>query len=182
MQQIEGMDGITIPLLEWASVTIHCVWYKMRNVKSHIRMKVVDSGYQHFMCLAFCDLIGTLDLYQTRDEGPPVFTLTGWYVINIKLTFLAYSRQTWRDWTGILFLSAKNISKKSIFCLGEIRLDIPDLNLDGEVAELAKNKELVDRIKQVSGNWQQQIATAIDQQLKKKPQVFNMLFPTICAR
>nr|XP_039267660.1 dynein heavy chain 10, axonemal-like [Styela clava] len=53
---------------------------------------------------------------------------------------------------------------------GEIRLDVPDLPLDGEVSELAKNKELIDQIKLASGNWQQQISTAIEQQLKKKPQ------------
>jgi len=54
---------------------------------------------------------------------------------------------------------------------GEIKLDIPDLALDGDIIELSMQPELMDQIEEACGNWQQQIASAIELQLKKKPQV-----------
>jgi len=54
---------------------------------------------------------------------------------------------------------------------GEIRLDIPNINLEGEIFDLAQDSELVDQIETACGNWQLQISTAIEQQLKKQPHV-----------
>ncbi|XP_076804944.1 dynein axonemal heavy chain 10-like [Clavelina lepadiformis] len=53
---------------------------------------------------------------------------------------------------------------------GEIRLDIPDICLDGDIIDLARKPGLMDEIEIACGNWQQQISTAIEQQLKMKPQ------------
>uniref|UniRef100_H2ZL67 Dynein heavy chain tail domain-containing protein n=1 Tax=Ciona savignyi TaxID=51511 RepID=H2ZL67_CIOSA len=54
--------------------------------------------------------------------------------------------------------------------LGEIRLDIPNLNLEGDMIELTRRPGLMEDIETACGNWQQQISAAIEQQLKKKPQ------------
>lgn len=54
---------------------------------------------------------------------------------------------------------------------GEIRLNIPDIPLEGSILEISQNVDIVEQIEQASGKWQQQISTAIEQQLHKKPQV-----------
>nr|XP_026696380.1 dynein heavy chain 10, axonemal isoform X1 [Ciona intestinalis]XP_026696381.1 dynein heavy chain 10, axonemal isoform X2 [Ciona intestinalis] len=64
----------------------------------------------------------------------------------------------------------KHIQRTSQQLEGEIRLDIPNLNLDGDMIELARRPGLMEDIENACGNWQQQISAAIEQQLKKKPQ------------
>ncbi|XP_070572584.1 dynein axonemal heavy chain 10-like isoform X2 [Ptychodera flava] len=53
---------------------------------------------------------------------------------------------------------------------GEVRLDIPELNVDGDINELAKDEELVTQIENACLEWTQQIASAVETQLKKTPQ------------
>lgn len=56
---------------------------------------------------------------------------------------------------------------------GEIRLDIPDIALEGTLVELSRNNDIFEQIEIATGNWQQQISSAIEQQLNKKPQVLK---------
>ncbi|XP_033627732.1 dynein heavy chain 10, axonemal-like [Asterias rubens] len=53
---------------------------------------------------------------------------------------------------------------------GEVRLDIPQMNLDGDVAELAKDDNLIHKIEAACLEWTKQIASALEIQLKKTPQ------------
>uniref|UniRef100_H2ZL68 Dynein heavy chain tail domain-containing protein n=1 Tax=Ciona savignyi TaxID=51511 RepID=H2ZL68_CIOSA len=64
----------------------------------------------------------------------------------------------------------KHIQRTSQQLEGEIRLDIPNLNLEGDMIELTRRPGLMEDIETACGNWQQQISAAIEQQLKKKPQ------------
>ncbi|XP_077995609.1 dynein axonemal heavy chain 10-like isoform X2 [Glandiceps talaboti] len=65
---------------------------------------------------------------------------------------------------------ASHISRTIQQIEGEVRLDIPDLNLEGDINELAKDEELVNQIESACLEWTQQIASAVETQLKKTPQ------------
>ena len=54
----------------------------------------------------------------------------------------------------------------------DLRLEIPKLfNNEQEVSELVNQQGMFEEIEVACGNWQQQIANAIEQQLKKTPHV-----------
>ncbi|XP_019908369.3 dynein heavy chain 10, axonemal [Esox lucius] len=53
---------------------------------------------------------------------------------------------------------------------GEIKLHIPELDLEPEVDDLVSNPEIVEKLEQCVMNWQTQITIVIEEQLKKKPQ------------
>ncbi|XP_064378089.1 dynein axonemal heavy chain 10 [Dromaius novaehollandiae] len=53
---------------------------------------------------------------------------------------------------------------------GEIKLEIPDINLDGEVTVLAAVPEVVETLESYAMTWQKLISAAIEEQLKKVPQ------------
>ncbi|XP_076854099.1 dynein axonemal heavy chain 10 [Brachyhypopomus gauderio] len=53
---------------------------------------------------------------------------------------------------------------------GEIKLHIPDMNLDQDVETLLANPQAVEMLEQVVMNWQAHITIVIEEQQKKKPQ------------
>ncbi|XP_071826175.1 dynein axonemal heavy chain 10-like isoform X2 [Apostichopus japonicus] len=53
---------------------------------------------------------------------------------------------------------------------GEVRLEVPDLDTDGDENELAGNEELVHDIEEACLQWTRQISSALEFQLKKTPQ------------
>ncbi|XP_014373608.2 dynein heavy chain 10, axonemal, partial [Alligator sinensis] len=53
---------------------------------------------------------------------------------------------------------------------GEIKLDMPTINLDAEVDELAANAEVVEKLEHCAMTWLTLISTAVEEQLKKVPQ------------
>ncbi|MGH0156714.1 UNVERIFIED_CONTAM: hypothetical protein FKN15_032047 [Acipenser sinensis] len=53
---------------------------------------------------------------------------------------------------------------------GEIKLEIPTINLDADVSQLAANQAVVQKLEQCVMNWQTQITSVIEEQQKKKPQ------------
>ncbi|XP_069475795.1 dynein axonemal heavy chain 10 [Ambystoma mexicanum] len=53
---------------------------------------------------------------------------------------------------------------------GGIKLEMPDVNLDIDMHHLAADTPLVEMLEQCVMNWQTQISSAIEEQLKKKPQ------------
>ncbi|PIK48528.1 putative dynein heavy chain 10, axonemal isoform X3 [Apostichopus japonicus] len=53
---------------------------------------------------------------------------------------------------------------------GEVRLEVPDLDTDGDENELARNEELVHDIEEACLQWTRQISSALEFQLKKTPQ------------
>lgn len=53
---------------------------------------------------------------------------------------------------------------------GEVRLEVPNLETDGDENELAKNEELIHNIEEACLQWTKQIASALELQLKKTPQ------------
>uniref|UniRef100_A0A8B9QA73 Dynein axonemal heavy chain 10 n=1 Tax=Apteryx owenii TaxID=8824 RepID=A0A8B9QA73_APTOW len=53
---------------------------------------------------------------------------------------------------------------------GEIKLEIPDINLDGEVTVLATLPEVVETLESYAVTWQKLISTALGEELKKVPQ------------
>ena len=54
---------------------------------------------------------------------------------------------------------------------GEIKLEMPSINVEGEVSELAADPEAVEILEQCVINWLNQISAAVEGQLKKTPQV-----------
>ncbi|XP_078523750.1 dynein axonemal heavy chain 10 isoform X2 [Lissotriton helveticus] len=68
---------------------------------------------------------------------------------------------------------------------GEIKLELPEMNLDVDVHIIAANPVMVEALEQCVMNWQIQIATAVEEQLKKHPQNlthgtgFNIVVDTI---
>uniref|UniRef100_A0A8C9FH70 Dynein axonemal heavy chain 10 n=1 Tax=Pavo cristatus TaxID=9049 RepID=A0A8C9FH70_PAVCR len=52
----------------------------------------------------------------------------------------------------------------------EIKLDMPTVNLDGEVSVLAAVPEVVEALESCAVTWQKLISTALEEQLKKVPQ------------
>ncbi|XP_076453104.1 dynein axonemal heavy chain 10-like [Babylonia areolata] len=52
---------------------------------------------------------------------------------------------------------------------GEVRLDVPDVDIPENIDEVLNNPELMDLITDRCANWARQIQMALDQQLKKKP-------------
>uniref|UniRef100_A0AAZ3SBS5 Dynein heavy chain tail domain-containing protein n=2 Tax=Oncorhynchus TaxID=8016 RepID=A0AAZ3SBS5_ONCTS len=54
---------------------------------------------------------------------------------------------------------------------GEIKLHIPELDLEPEVDALLATPEVVEKLEQCVMNWQTQITIVIEEQQKKKPQV-----------
>lgn len=58
---------------------------------------------------------------------------------------------------------------------GEIKLDMPTINLDAEVDELAANAEVVEKLEHCAMTWLTLISTAVEEQLKKVPQVTRLI-------
>ncbi|XP_075390744.1 dynein axonemal heavy chain 10 [Tenrec ecaudatus] len=54
--------------------------------------------------------------------------------------------------------------------LGEIKLEMPSISVEGDVAELAADHEIVEVLEQCVINWLNQISTAVEDQLRKSPQ------------
>lgn len=54
---------------------------------------------------------------------------------------------------------------------GEFKLQIPDLDLEGEVDEILSNLVMVEKLEQCVMNWQTQITIVLEEQKRKKPQV-----------
>lgn len=71
---------------------------------------------------------------------------------------------------SFLFLLTKFLSVYSV-SPGEIKLEIPTINLDADVSQLAANQAVVQKLEQCVMNWQTQITSVIEEQQKKKPQV-----------
>ncbi|XP_052023863.1 dynein axonemal heavy chain 10 [Apodemus sylvaticus] len=65
---------------------------------------------------------------------------------------------------------ANNIQRTMQQLEGEIKLEMPSISLEGEVAELVADPELVETLEQCVINWLGQISYALDSQMKKKPQ------------
>ncbi|CAH1233746.1 DNAH10 [Branchiostoma lanceolatum] len=53
---------------------------------------------------------------------------------------------------------------------GEVRLEIPELNLEGSEVDLAKDAALVEEIENATSSWERQIHQALEYQQKKTPQ------------
>ncbi|XP_072163343.1 dynein axonemal heavy chain 10-like [Diadema setosum] len=53
---------------------------------------------------------------------------------------------------------------------GEVRLDVPNLDTEGDPNELAKDDALIHQIENATLEWTKQIANAVEAQLKKMPQ------------
>ncbi|KAG9487629.1 hypothetical protein GDO78_007442 [Eleutherodactylus coqui] len=53
---------------------------------------------------------------------------------------------------------------------GEIKLEMPDVNLDIEPAVAAADKTIVEKLEQCVMNWQTQVSAALEELLQKKPQ------------
>ncbi|XP_017580699.2 dynein heavy chain 10, axonemal [Pygocentrus nattereri] len=53
---------------------------------------------------------------------------------------------------------------------GEIKLQIPELDLEQDVETVLANQEVVEKLEQCVMNWQTQITIVIEEQQKKKPQ------------
>ncbi|XP_043925694.1 dynein axonemal heavy chain 10 [Protopterus annectens] len=53
---------------------------------------------------------------------------------------------------------------------GEIKLEMPDVNLELDTNQLASDSAVVETLEQCIMNWQSQISSAIEEQLKKIPQ------------
>lgn len=54
---------------------------------------------------------------------------------------------------------------------GDFKLKMPPINLDGEVTALATVPEVVEALESCAVTWQKLISTALEEQLKKIPQV-----------
>uniref|UniRef100_A0A8C5K168 Dynein, axonemal, heavy chain 10 n=1 Tax=Jaculus jaculus TaxID=51337 RepID=A0A8C5K168_JACJA len=65
---------------------------------------------------------------------------------------------------------ANNIQRTMQQLEGEIKLEMPTVNVEGPVSELAANPEMVEALEQCVINWLGQISSAIEGQLKKTPQ------------
>lgn len=55
--------------------------------------------------------------------------------------------------------------------IGDLKLEIPTINLDGEVTVLATVPEVVQSLKSCAVTWQKLISRVLEEQLKKVPQV-----------
>ncbi|KAM4707116.1 dynein axonemal heavy chain 10 [Discoglossus pictus] len=53
---------------------------------------------------------------------------------------------------------------------GEIKLEMPTINLDIEPKKLATDAAVVEKLEQCVMNWQTQVSAALEEQLKRKPQ------------
>lgn len=62
-------------------------------------------------------------------------------------------------------------SNVSHFVAEQITLNIPELDLEPEVAVLCSNPEIVEKLVQCVMNWQTHITIVIEEQQNKKPQV-----------
>lgn len=66
--------------------------------------------------------------------------------------------------------------KISLFVADELRLHIPELDLEQEVDVLRSNPEMFENLEQCVMNWQTQITIVIEEQLSRKPEVCNSPF------
>ena len=64
---------------------------------------------------------------------------------------------------------ATHISRTIQQIEGEIRLNVPELSLSGDVGELSKDNDLVHRIEGACLEWTKQISNCVETQLKKTP-------------
>lgn len=55
--------------------------------------------------------------------------------------------------------------------LGEIKLEMPSISVEREVSDLAADPEAVEVLEQCVINWLNQISAAVEDQLRKTPQV-----------
>lgn len=55
--------------------------------------------------------------------------------------------------------------------LGEIKLEMPSISVEREVSDLAADPEAVEALEQCVINWLNLISAAVEDQLKKTPQV-----------
>lgn len=60
-----------------------------------------------------------------------------------------------------------------IHFVGEIKLHIPELDLEPQVDVLLATREVAEKLEQCVMNWQTQITVVIEEQQRKKPQVCN---------
>ncbi|KAG2470484.1 DYH10 protein, partial [Polypterus senegalus] len=90
---------------------------------------------------------------------------------NLKKTQDAYSSHLIRD--ELLVSSYKfysHIEHTAHQLEGEIKLHIPDINLDADISQLVSNQALTETLEQSIMNWQTQITSVIEEEQKKKPQ------------
>lgn len=62
--------------------------------------------------------------------------------------------------------------------LGEIKLEMPSISLEGPVSALAADLDTVEVLEQSVISWLNQISAAVESQLKKTPQVPWAVLPT----
>ncbi|XP_077015711.1 dynein axonemal heavy chain 10 isoform X3 [Tamandua tetradactyla] len=65
---------------------------------------------------------------------------------------------------------ASNIQRTMQQLEGEIKLEMPNISVEGEVSDLAADQETLDILEQCVINWLTQISAALESQLKKIPQ------------
>ncbi|XP_037672459.1 dynein heavy chain 10, axonemal isoform X6 [Choloepus didactylus] len=65
---------------------------------------------------------------------------------------------------------ASNIQRTMQQLEGEIKLEMPNISVEGEVSDLAADQETVDILEQCVINWLTQISAAVEGQLRKMPQ------------
>ena len=53
---------------------------------------------------------------------------------------------------------------------GEVRLEVPELELSDNVEEVVANTELMDQIREICSEWTKQVRNALEVQIKKVPQ------------
>uniref|UniRef100_A0A8C4TE89 Dynein axonemal heavy chain 10 n=1 Tax=Erpetoichthys calabaricus TaxID=27687 RepID=A0A8C4TE89_ERPCA len=90
---------------------------------------------------------------------------------NLKKTQEAHSSHLIRD--ELLVSSYKfysHIEHTAHQLEGEIKLHIPDINLDADISQLVSNQALTETLEQSIMNWQTQITSVIEEEQKKKPQ------------
>lgn len=62
---------------------------------------------------------------------------------------------------------------------GEIKLDMPTINLNSDASVLATVPEVVEALESCAMTWQKLISAALEEQLKRVPQVMLPIAPSL---
>uniref|UniRef100_A0A8C7PKH0 AAA+ ATPase domain-containing protein n=1 Tax=Oncorhynchus mykiss TaxID=8022 RepID=A0A8C7PKH0_ONCMY len=162
------------------------------HMELHVAVNHVPERFMKSNILYF--LRNTKGGLEKGSEGRPIYSLC-YYSCVPNLSQRKHSRQTYVvEISSIYQIMGRPVESRGVLMIrdellnsthkflghiertlqqleGEIKLHIPELDLEPEVDALLATPEVVEKLEQCVMNWQTQITIVIEEQQKKKPQV-----------
>ncbi|NXT19037.1 DYH10 protein, partial [Syrrhaptes paradoxus] len=94
--------------------------------------------------------------------------------VNLLGTELAEEKEQPEEYCSVQMRNEIQMNRQKVTTqeteVGDMKLEMPTVNLDGEVTVLARVPEVVEALESCAMTWQKLLSTALKEQLKKVPQ------------